>query len=302
MTIVRNKANFPAVPATLGFLPRPSGLSASNHAKRTQIPPAGPIVRNEANLHRSGRPDTPSFQDSNRRPKPDRQIVQNEANSGPCSVGRGLGDENRGGQLRETKPISRLRIGDCGLETDLPRPAHAGQTCKTKPICPAGPGGTRHGGRGANVQNEANFLIADFGLRIGDGPAARRRTCGLRRAKCAKQTQFPAAALPHHPTTPLFHHSNPMPMVRNEANFLRHRVGRGPGDGGVGRCTNKANLLIGTGTGVQNEAGLPIRTKMGVRNKANLRPSGPREGSGIRHRTAGRGDRYNWLAVSRGCR
>jgi hypothetical protein len=41
----------------------------------------------------------------------------------------------------ETNPIPRLRIADCGLGTDLRPPAHAGRLCKTKPICPAGPGG-----------------------------------------------------------------------------------------------------------------------------------------------------------------
>jgi hypothetical protein len=79
-------------------------------------------------------------------------------------------------QLRQTKPnLGRMGyLGDGGLppkrgnvpnEPNFREPAEAGVGCT----------------------NKANSSIADLGLRIADG----RRPCG-RRARCAKQTQFPA--------------------------------------------------------------------------------------------------------------
>ena len=54
---------------------------------------------------------------------------------------------------------------------------------------------------------------------------------GPRSVKCAKRTQFrpsrPSTAL-HYSSVPLFHHSNPLPIVRNKANWPsgRRRAGR----------------------------------------------------------------------------
>ena len=64
---------------------------------------------------------------------------------------------------------------------------------------------------------------------------SRARTPNPRRARGAKQTQFPVAGIP---PIPLFHHSNPMPIVRNKPNFratgghrgsrIRHRMPAAP--------------------------------------------------------------------------
>jgi hypothetical protein len=39
-------------------------------------------------------------------------------------------------------------------------------------------------------------------------------------ADCAKQSQFPAARIPHHFAVLSFHHSSPVPVVRNKATWL----------------------------------------------------------------------------------
>jgi hypothetical protein len=126
--------------------------------------------------------------------------------------------------LRETKPIPRLRISDCGLPigdhpaagrlpSGLPPRTRAGPLCKTKPIWSGlGKVGAptderretnpvcrrpRWLGPGPFVQNEANFA----------GRSAPRR------AKCAKRTQF-AAGRP----------DVSEPIVQNEAKLGRDRV------------------------------------------------------------------------------
>jgi hypothetical protein len=82
--------------------------------------------------------------------------------------------EQPGDQSRQTKPISRLRISDCGFGTDLPPRARASRSCKTKPNL----GRMGYLGDGPweqhIVQNEANFSGRP----------------GRRKAKCAKRSQF----------------------------------------------------------------------------------------------------------------
>jgi len=92
--------------------------------------------------------------------------------------------------------------------------------------------------------------IADFGLRIGDRPAA---------AKYAKRTQFRADEIPRNSTTLSFHHSRSLPIVRNEPNsvesnvrnepnFRWRRTGRGHRDVGQSCETNPiCSSLRGTG-------------------------------------------------------
>ncbi len=85
------------------------------------------------------------------------------------------------------------------------------------------------GERSRETKPVSRLRIANFGLRIGNKPAARRpivqneanlaRRLQPRRTKCAKRTQFPAAEMPHHSNIPLFQHPNPMPIVQNEPNL-----------------------------------------------------------------------------------
>jgi hypothetical protein len=153
---------------------------------------------------------------------------------------------SREGKSCETKPILRLRIADSGqpcggtpLRAAGPgpvvqtNPIWRGQMCETNPIWLVG----RRPGEG-NAQNEPN-----------SGPAGRDAAWRTRDER-AKQSQFPGGAgwgeapgawdagqmrktnpipggrdtrpsnIPHHSTI-LFQHSNPMPMVRNEAIVVR---------------------------------------------------------------------------------
>jgi hypothetical protein len=84
---------------------RPVGRAnpETNHAKRTQFLPPGPIVRNKAN-------------------------------SRQCRVGRGPGYEGRGGQSCKTKPIWPPVSGN-GRAPAGPGASAEGRLCKTKPIC-----------------------------------------------------------------------------------------------------------------------------------------------------------------------
>ncbi len=56
--------------------------------------------------------------------------AQNEANSRLPRLGRGLGDEGRGGQLCKTKPICPWEVSGEDAQPTKSR----GQSCKTKPI------------------------------------------------------------------------------------------------------------------------------------------------------------------------
>jgi len=123
-----------------------------------------------------------------------------------------------------------FRIVDCGLNTEFQRdhpacdPAASwAPLVQTEPIR-GDAAGDRAWGRGA----WAVYKQTQFG-----GGAYR-----------AKRSQFPTAGIPHHSTILSFHHSNPMPIVRNEPNFARtDRNGRAPLGSSV---RNKANVP-GTG-------------------------------------------------------
>jgi hypothetical protein len=162
----------------------------------------------------------------------------------------------------ETKPITRSgaprRRLDCGLWIGTadrtstcsgtppaawrPGPAQAGctnnpigrsQGCKTNPI-PGGRRGTRPpGARDAGQSCKTNPIPPERPGRDAGGPEARPGTNG------AKRTQLPGAGHrggvgesaggwnTHYSSILSFHHSIPMPIVRNEPNSRRRRVGRG---------------------------------------------------------------------------
>ncbi len=119
--------------------------------------------------------------------------AQNEAN-----FGGGFKCEAAGvRQIVQNEPNLRLAAWHGHLAREFHgRDAHATSTaaaqsepCKTKPI--RRPGGTPTHGRGT-------------------------------RCKCAKRSQLavgePLAEIPHYSSIPSFHHSNPVPVVRNKAN------------------------------------------------------------------------------------
>ncbi len=159
--------------------------------------------------------------------------------SGRGPAGRGLGtrDVVQTNPIPVIMPIRRSAFpgGKRAKRTQFPASGTAGrrpgdEMRKTNPI--GLPPDRQTGPRLEPImQNEPNSSTADFGLRIGDSPAA----CRLGRAKCAKQTQFrresqvsslkpegPAASsrgLPAYPIVPMFHHSSPILIVQNEANF-----------------------------------------------------------------------------------
>jgi hypothetical protein len=122
-------------------------------------------------------------------------------------------------------------------------PRGTGRKCaKRTQFAPAGQaGGTVAGANrakqtqfgGSIVQNEPNLSIADFGLRIGDGPAAGCLPCGLPPRACTDRLcetkpisgRWPAGGIP---TIPLFYYST-IPGRQ----WIRRAAGA--------RCTNKAN-------------------------------------------------------------
>jgi hypothetical protein len=120
--------------------------------------------------------------------------------------------------------------------------AKQSQLCKTNPISPERPGMGADGrdSRGRNVQNEPNWTRRRRGP--GGGKMQNEpnspRSGGVRGprdvergANCAKRTQFREVGRqvePPYSTIPSFHHSNPMPIVRNEPNSARFGS-RGPG-------------------------------------------------------------------------
>jgi hypothetical protein len=157
--------------------------------------------------------------------------------------------------------------------------------CKTKPICPGAQEWARAAGLGGHATNCAKR--SQFGCSAGAPEAEIRETNPISEEDSGLKGQA---------------------IVRNKAN-LATGLGEGPQGARAAReasCTNKPNLPIGT-SGRRGRAQSPVEPSRGpvAANKANSRPSGRREGSGIRPRATdapGRGDRYNSLAVSRGCR
>jgi hypothetical protein len=73
---------------------------------------------------------------------------------------------------------------------------------------------------------------------------------------CAEQTQFPAHRISQHSTALSFRHSSPMPIVQNEPNFRRGRVGRELGDEGR-TCKTNPILPVGRGPGGRNAQNKP---------------------------------------------
>jgi hypothetical protein len=190
----------------------------------------GPIVRNEANLPAGTGPQGRGTWV---------KCAKRTQFARRCRVGRGFGGVGRG-ELCETNPILRLRIADwiqsCG-GTPAVQPA---ASAVRRPI----------------VRNEPNFARA---------PRNGRGRAGPPRAKCAKRTQSgPAWAGPgtrwrklqnepnfgelaggwntQHSTILSFHHSGPMPIVRNEANCPLEGVGRGRPTYEEPIVRNEANL------------------------------------------------------------
>ena len=117
------------------------------------------------------------------------RLRQNKANlPARPQTGAGRGSHrrsSRSGVLRQTNPI-------CG--------SRAGKTI-TKA---GGPDDAIHGGKRAK---RTQFRNRELGQACGGTPALRSASSRLRRAKRAKQTQFPTVGIPHHSTTLLFHHS-----------------------------------------------------------------------------------------------
>jgi hypothetical protein len=126
--------------------------------------------------------------------------------------------------------------------------------------------GSRHGGRSSPAANETNPVRPDGppeppqGPTVQTNPISESGPAGLvadhakqsqtwagwdiwgsrtSAADCAKQSQFPAARIPYHPTVLSFHHPSPRLIVRNKPNFRHRRVGRDKK--GVGRGANAPN-------------------------------------------------------------
>lgn len=97
--------------------------------------------------------------------------------------------------------------------------------CQTKPICGRAPGNGR----------------AD---RVGEAPWG---------TDCAKQTRFGQSG-PHHSTIPSFHRSNPMPIVRNKANWAgtRKKSGGTPNLRRADRAKEGQFPPIGSTRGIRN--------------------------------------------------
>ena len=112
---MQNEPNFPA--AALG-------RAAANRAKQSQLAPG------------RCRAGTPNLQR--------RENVQNEANSQPCQVGRGLGSA---GRLCKTNPISPRRAGKTipkASDLEAATRAESNRAKRTQFACGAGRQGHRH--------------------------------------------------------------------------------------------------------------------------------------------------------------
>jgi hypothetical protein len=210
--------------------------------------------------------------------------------------------------VRQTNPICRPAGGEDPRQGQKPwrcRPS-PGQSRETNPISgePKYPSFQPD----ADCAKQSQFARAPRNGRGRPGPG------GLA-TNCAKRSQFGCSAgAPEaeiRETNPISEEDSGLKcqaIVRNKAN-LATGLGEAPQGARAAReasCTNKPNLPIGT-SGRRGRAQSPVEPSRGpvAANKANSRPSGRREGSGIRPRATdapGRGDRYNSLAVSRGCR
>jgi hypothetical protein len=195
---------------------------------------AGPIVQNEANFRRPRYPTIPIFHCS--------------SIPGRC-------------RLCETNPISRLRIADCGLGTNLRRdawpaahrlrPAQANRAKRTQFLAAEVSHHSniplfQHSSPMPIVQNEPNFAgrpeprrakcakrtqfldcglwIADWGPTCGGTPARRPAASGLRGPIVQNEPNLRRAEIPYHSYIPLFQHPNPVPVVQNEPNFRRAEI------------------------------------------------------------------------------
>jgi hypothetical protein len=143
-------------------------------------------------------------------------VVRNEANSAPARPASG-------GRLCKTNPVSRLRIGDRSAAGHLP--------CGQAP--PASPGADcakRSQFRGSNMKREVLYAArvmtnwthkqawqnkANSPHQQGC-PGARGAADVFGGANCAKQSRFRGTGRRVEYLS--FHHSSPMPIVRNKAN------------------------------------------------------------------------------------
>jgi hypothetical protein len=151
------------------------------------------------------------------------------------------------GKRCETNPIP----GGAGCDGAVGA-RDAGLSCKTNPIWPGfGGAGSRQAKDAKRTQFATHHTEAGGTNRAKQtqlglaGPGPRRAKDAKRtqfpatpdgtgpqgrgtRGKCAKRTQFPAGRISHHSSILSFHHSKPMSIVRNKANFpgSAHRADR----------------------------------------------------------------------------
>ncbi len=127
---------------------------------------------------------------------PRRPRVRSKANSRPRGAGTGLGGADR------------LRIADCGLNTELRRSRvpFLQLKCTNKPNWP-----TARLWRGTSLRyKQSQFpTLCRSGDRRSQGPRVRNKP-NFGELADGRNTQYS--------TIPSFQHSNPMPVVRNKAN------------------------------------------------------------------------------------
>ncbi len=191
----------------------------------------GPIVQNEPNFRRaavSHHSSIPLFQHSSPMP-----VVRNKAN---FRMRQNEVNYCCGKWLRELWGTWR--------------------SCKTKPISHRA-GWDGASGNRANDAKRSQSAVGGSAMDAG----RQGRPCRHRRARACKTNPIwwgqmcetnpivaaPAVGTTHHSTIPSFRDSSPPAagpgaIARNKANSRQSRVGRGRRDGGVGCCTNKANL------------------------------------------------------------
>ncbi len=190
-----------------------------------------------------------------------------------------------GGRLCKTNPICSHGKGSVGQappyrwtllrQTNPIRPAPpSGATCAKRTQFPAAPGGPwpRGVGRGANVQNEANFVNRD-------------------EANVQNEPNLPGGAGRRSLAPPPSGPTPAKPIVQNEPNFRPCRAGRGHrGRGARGNRAKRTQFARwgragrgpgggGRGANAQNEPNLaragPGRDGRKTQNEPNFRPVGP---------------------------
>jgi hypothetical protein len=136
-----------------------------------------------------------------------------------------------GGRLCKTNPISGRPRADPGVgctnKANRLRVPSDGRGAARSPLLAPGP----------SVRNEANLSIADWGQTCGGTPALQLATSGLRGPIVQNEPNFGEVGRwnTQHSTILSFHHSSPMPVVRNKANFPAAPDGtRSAGRGGRG--------------------------------------------------------------------